>query len=33
MPTGGSVPFTWTIYANSFRVADYIKDNWEKLIV
>ncbi len=25
MPTGGSVPFTWTIYANSFRVADYIK--------
>jgi choline dehydrogenase-like flavoprotein len=24
MPTGGSVPFTWTIYANSFRVADYI---------
>ena len=25
MPTGGSVPYTWTIYANSFRVADYIK--------
>ena len=25
MPTGGSVPFTWTIYANSFRVADKIK--------
>ena len=25
MPTGGSVPFTWTIYANSFRVADAIK--------
>lgn len=24
MPTGGSVPFTWTIYANSFRVADRI---------
>ncbi len=23
-PTGGSVPFTWTIYANSFRVADII---------
>lgn len=22
MPTGGSVPFTWTIYANSLRVAD-----------
>lgn len=33
MPTGGSVPFTWTIYANSFRVADYIKDNWENLII
>ncbi len=25
MPTGGSVPYTWTIYANSFRVADIIK--------
>ncbi len=25
MPTGGSVPFTWSIYANSFRVADRIK--------
>jgi len=24
MPTGGSVPFTWTIYANAFRVADVI---------
>lgn len=24
MPTGGSVPYTWTIYANSFRVADVI---------
>ncbi len=24
MPTGGSVPYTWTIYANSFRVADAI---------
>ncbi len=23
-PTGGSVPYTWTIYANSFRVADKI---------
>ncbi len=33
MPTGGSVPFTWTIYANSFRVADYIKANWENLII
>ena len=27
MPTGGSVPFTWTIYANSFRVADAIIKN------
>ena len=25
MPTGGSVTYTWTIYANSFRVADFIK--------
>ena len=25
MPTGGSLPFTWTIYANSFRVAEYIR--------
>jgi len=24
MPTGGSVPYTWTIYANVFRVADRI---------
>lgn len=24
MPTGGSVPFTWTIYANAFRTADKI---------
>ncbi len=24
MPTGGSVPYTWTIYANAFRVADLI---------
>jgi choline dehydrogenase-like flavoprotein len=28
MPTGGSVPYTWTIYANSFRVADYIKTTY-----
>jgi len=26
MPTGGSVPLTWTIYANSFRVAEQIKN-------
>lgn len=25
MPTGGSVPYTWTIYANSFRVAEVLK--------
>ena len=24
MPTGGSVPYTWTIYANGFRVAERI---------
>ncbi|MBM2830852.1 MAG: livQ [Gammaproteobacteria bacterium] len=24
MPTGGSVPYTWAIYANAFRVADRI---------
>ena len=32
MPTGGSVPFTFTIYANSFRVADYINENWKNII-
>jgi choline dehydrogenase-like flavoprotein len=32
MPSGGSVPFTFTIYANSFRVADYIKDNYKNLV-
>ena len=26
MPTGGSVPYTWTIYANAFRVAEKIKN-------
>ena len=30
MPTGGSVPYTWTIYANSFRVADLIKKSLTK---
>ncbi|QOY54773.1 GMC family oxidoreductase [Candidatus Sulfurimonas marisnigri] len=29
MPTGGSVPYTWTIYANSFRVADAILGSLE----
>lgn len=27
MPTGGSVPYTWTIYANSFRVGEYILEH------
>jgi len=31
MPTGGSVPYTFTIYANAFRVADIIQQHWEKL--
>ncbi|MDX1351098.1 MAG: GMC oxidoreductase, partial [Putridiphycobacter sp.] len=30
MPTGGSVPYTWTIYANAFRVADIIKKELSK---
>ena len=29
MPTGGSVPYTFTIYANAFRVADKIKAHWQ----
>jgi choline dehydrogenase-like flavoprotein len=29
MPTGGSVPYTFTIYANAFRVAEHIKQRWE----
>ena len=32
MPTGGSVPYTWTIYANSFRVADVIREELSKRI-
>jgi len=31
MPTGGSVPYTWTIYANAFRVADHIIDTLKVL--
>lgn len=31
MPTGGSVPYTWTIYANAFRIADKIKAKLKKL--
>lgn len=30
MPTGGSVPYTWTIYANSFRIADAIMNSLER---
>jgi len=29
MPTGGSVPYTYTIYANAFRVGEYIKQRWQ----
>ncbi len=32
MPTGGSVPYTWTIYANSFRVSDIIKKRLSNLV-
>jgi len=32
MPTGGSVTYTWTIYANSFRVGDYIVKNKDNII-
>jgi choline dehydrogenase-like flavoprotein len=31
MPTGGSVAYTWTIYANAFRVADHIVNHLKKL--
>ena len=31
MPTGGSVPYTFTIYANSFRVADILKKELKKV--
>jgi len=30
MPTGGSVPYTWTVYANAFRVADRMVDQLGK---
>jgi choline dehydrogenase-like flavoprotein len=30
IPTGGSVTHTWTIYANSFRVAEYLKEELQK---
>jgi len=31
MPTGGSVPYTFTIYANAFRVAEHIKAHWQQI--
>jgi choline dehydrogenase-like flavoprotein len=31
MPTGGSVAYTWTIYANAFRVADRIVSHLSSL--
>ncbi len=31
MPTGGSVPYTFTIYANAFRVAEKITAHWQAL--
>ncbi len=31
MPTGGSVPYTFTIYANAFRVAEHIKQRWQQV--
>jgi len=32
MPTGGSVTYTWTIYANAFRVGDYIVQHKEQFL-
>ena len=32
MPTGGSVPYTWTIYANALRVGDYIARNFSSIV-
>ncbi|MBL4822167.1 MAG: GMC family oxidoreductase [Colwellia sp.] len=32
MPTGGSVPYTFTIFANAFRVAEHIKQQWLKSV-
>lgn len=31
MPTGGSVTYTWTIYANAFRVAEKVKEHAAQL--
>lgn len=32
IPTGGSITYTWTIYANAFRVADKIKKHLKTLL-
>jgi choline dehydrogenase-like flavoprotein len=31
MPTGGSVPYTWTIYANALRVGEYLGKRYGKM--
>jgi choline dehydrogenase-like flavoprotein len=33
MPTGGSVTYTWTIYANAFRVAEIIKEHLQSISI
>lgn len=33
MPTGGSVPYTFTIYANAFRVAEHLKKEWQAKVL
>ena len=30
MPTGGSVPYTWTIYANALRISEYMAGELKK---
>ncbi|MEA3490741.1 MAG: GMC family oxidoreductase [Campylobacterota bacterium] len=30
MPTGGSTPYTWTIYANALRISDYMIGELQK---
>ncbi len=30
MPTGGSTPYTWTIYANALRISDYMINELQK---
>jgi len=31
MPTGGSTPYTWTIYANALRIADHMIEELKKI--